>query len=136
LRRGKGIVFSLVGRTLFSSRKDNIYGHSSQSVAQGSCGPVAVDSKHYKVELENDQVRVQRIKDGANDKSVLHGPYGAGSATDSSGFFGLTAASMKVAHRFGGPKVPRVNPKRSKIPIQAFGDLRPWSSVYIAEILR
>ena len=35
--------------------------------------PVKVDPKHYSVELENDQVRVLRIKYGAHDKSVMHG---------------------------------------------------------------
>ena len=35
--------------------------------------PVKVDSKHYTVVLENDQVRVLRIKYGAHDKSVMHG---------------------------------------------------------------
>jgi quercetin dioxygenase-like cupin family protein len=31
-----------------------------------------VDSAHYKVEFENDQVRVLRIKYGPNEKSVMH----------------------------------------------------------------
>jgi hypothetical protein len=35
--------------------------------------PVKVDSGHYKVELENDQVRVLRIKYGPGEKSVMHG---------------------------------------------------------------
>lgn len=34
--------------------------------------PVQVDPKHYKVELENDQVRVLRINYGAHEKSVMH----------------------------------------------------------------
>lgn len=34
--------------------------------------PVKVDSKHYKVEFENSQVRVLRVKYGANEKSVMH----------------------------------------------------------------
>ena len=34
--------------------------------------PVHVDPKHYKVELENDQVRVLRINYGAHEKSVMH----------------------------------------------------------------
>ena len=34
--------------------------------------PVAVDPKHYKVELENDRVRVLRIKYGAHDRPVMH----------------------------------------------------------------
>lgn len=34
--------------------------------------PVKVDSKHYKVEFENDEVRVLRITYGAHEKSVMH----------------------------------------------------------------
>jgi quercetin dioxygenase-like cupin family protein len=34
--------------------------------------PVKVDPKHYKVELENEQVRVLRISYGAGEKSVMH----------------------------------------------------------------
>jgi quercetin dioxygenase-like cupin family protein len=35
--------------------------------------PVQVDPNHYKVELENDRVRVLRIKYGPGGKSVMHG---------------------------------------------------------------
>src|SRR5260370_35033418 len=34
--------------------------------------PVKVDPKHYKVEFENDQVRVLRIHYGAGEKTVMH----------------------------------------------------------------
>lgn len=34
--------------------------------------PVKVDAKHYKVELENDQVRVIRATFGPKEKSVMH----------------------------------------------------------------
>ena len=34
--------------------------------------PVKVDPKHYKVEFENDQVRVLRIHYGIGEKSVMH----------------------------------------------------------------
>ncbi len=34
--------------------------------------PVKVDSKHYKVEFENDQVRVLRVVYGPHEKSVMH----------------------------------------------------------------
>jgi hypothetical protein len=33
---------------------------------------VKVDPKHYKVEFENERVRVLRIKYGAGEKSVMH----------------------------------------------------------------
>jgi quercetin dioxygenase-like cupin family protein len=35
--------------------------------------PVKVDPKHYKVEFENDKVRVLRITYGPGEKSVIHG---------------------------------------------------------------
>ena len=35
--------------------------------------PVKVDPQHYKVELENERVRVLRIKYGPGEKSVMHG---------------------------------------------------------------
>jgi quercetin dioxygenase-like cupin family protein len=34
--------------------------------------PVKVDSQHYKVEFENANVRVLRVKVGAGEKSVMH----------------------------------------------------------------
>ena len=34
--------------------------------------PVSVDSKHYKVEFENERVRVLRIKYGPHEKSAMH----------------------------------------------------------------
>src|SRR5438128_8585111 len=34
--------------------------------------PVKVDPKHYKVEFENDQVRVLHIKYAPGEKSVMH----------------------------------------------------------------
>jgi quercetin dioxygenase-like cupin family protein len=34
--------------------------------------PVKVDPNHYKVEFENDEVRVLRVKVGPNEKSIMH----------------------------------------------------------------
>ncbi|HUN61958.1 MAG TPA: hypothetical protein VMU53_08210 [Candidatus Sulfotelmatobacter sp.] len=34
--------------------------------------PAKVDSKHYKIEIENEQVRVLRIHYGGHEKSVMH----------------------------------------------------------------
>jgi len=34
--------------------------------------PVKLDPKHYKVEFENDRVRVLRVNYGAGEKSVMH----------------------------------------------------------------
>jgi hypothetical protein len=35
--------------------------------------PAIVDSGHYKVEFENESVRILRIKYGPGEKSVMHG---------------------------------------------------------------
>ena len=35
--------------------------------------PVRVDSKHYTVELEDEKVRVLRVRYGPREKSVMHG---------------------------------------------------------------
>ena len=53
--------------------------------------PIKVDPKHYKVEFENDQVRVLRITYGPHEKSVMH-DHPAGQVvylTDSHVKFGL-----------------------------------------------
>ena len=41
-------------------------------VAAAAQDPVKVDAKHYKVLLDNDQVRVLKIRYGAHEKSVMH----------------------------------------------------------------
>jgi uncharacterized RmlC-like cupin family protein len=35
--------------------------------------PVRVDPRHYSIELENEKVRVLRIRYGSHEKSVMHG---------------------------------------------------------------
>ncbi len=35
--------------------------------------PIAVDPQHYTVELENERVRVLRIRYGPHEKSTMHG---------------------------------------------------------------
>ncbi len=56
--------------------------------------PVNVDSKHYKVEFENDRVRVVRIKYAPGEKSVMH------SHPESIGVF-LTDAHAKFTYPDG-----------------------------------
>jgi hypothetical protein len=47
---------------------------ASQSASQRKAGadPVKADSKHYKVEFENERVRVLRVSYGPNEKSEMH----------------------------------------------------------------
>jgi len=56
--------------------------------------PVRVDPKHYKVEFENDRVRVLRIKYAPGEKSVMH------SHPESIGVF-LTDAHAKFTYPDG-----------------------------------
>jgi quercetin dioxygenase-like cupin family protein len=51
-----------------------VYGVAArgQSASAGKADPVKVDPKHYKVEFENDRVRVLRITYGPGEKSVMH----------------------------------------------------------------
>jgi len=42
------------------------------AVAAMAQDPVKVDANHYKVEFENDQVRVLRVKVAPGEKSIMH----------------------------------------------------------------
>jgi quercetin dioxygenase-like cupin family protein len=44
----------------------------AQPTGGGKADPVKVDPKHYKVEFENERVRVLRISYGPGEKSVMH----------------------------------------------------------------
>src|ERR1035438_10443366 len=44
----------------------------AQPAAGSKADPVKVDPKHYKVEFENDKVRVLRISYAPGEKSVMH----------------------------------------------------------------
>jgi hypothetical protein len=43
------------------------------AVGRSMLFPVAADPQHYKLELENEKVRVLRIKYSPTEKSVMHG---------------------------------------------------------------
>ena len=49
-----------------------IFGLALAATSVVAQDPVKVDSKHYKVEFENSQVRVLRVKLGPHEKSVMH----------------------------------------------------------------
>ena len=48
------------------------YGVAVHAQTGAKADPVKVDPKHYKVEFENESVRVLRIKYGPGEKSVMH----------------------------------------------------------------
>ncbi|HJS57116.1 MAG TPA: cupin domain-containing protein [Vicinamibacteria bacterium] len=56
-------------RVLFAVTVSVLVASTAPAMAQDA---VKVDSKHYKVEFENDQVRVIRITYGPHEKSVMH----------------------------------------------------------------
>lgn len=45
---------------------------STQQAAQPGKDPVSVDAKHYSVEVDNEKVRVLRVKYGPGEKSSMH----------------------------------------------------------------
>lgn len=76
----------------------------SFSCAVQAQDPVKVDSKHYTVEFENDQVRVLRIKVGPREKSVMHRHPDAVAifVTDTNGKFTFpTGAPLEVTTKAG-----------------------------------
>jgi quercetin dioxygenase-like cupin family protein len=48
------------------------YGVAAHAQPAGKADPVKVDPKHYKVEFENESVRVLRISYAPGEKSVMH----------------------------------------------------------------
>jgi hypothetical protein len=48
------------------------WGVAVYAQAGGKADPVKVDPKHYKVDFENDKVRVLRITYGPGEKSMMH----------------------------------------------------------------
>ena len=44
----------------------------AQQASDGKADPVKVDPKHYKVEFENEKVRVLRVSYAPGEKSVMH----------------------------------------------------------------
>ena len=48
------------------------YGVAAYAQPAGKADPVKVDPKHYKVEFENESVRVLRITYAPGEKSVMH----------------------------------------------------------------
>ena len=66
--------------------------------------PVTVDATHYKVEFENDQVRVLRIKVGPKEKSIMHQHPNAVAifVTDTNGKFTFPDGKTEDATRKAG----------------------------------
>lgn len=66
--------------------------------------PVALDSNHYKVEFENDRVRVLRVNYGPRERSVMHShPDGVGVfLTSQHCRFGFTNGKFAENHSTAG----------------------------------
>jgi quercetin dioxygenase-like cupin family protein len=66
--------------------------------------PVKVDPKHYKVQFENDQVRVLRITYGPHEKSVMHDHPASVVVyiTDANVKFALPGGKTEESHRKAG----------------------------------
>jgi quercetin dioxygenase-like cupin family protein len=66
--------------------------------------PVKVDGNHYKVEFENEQVRVLRVKVGPGEKSIMHQHPNAVAVfvTDTNGKFTFPDGTTQDATRKAG----------------------------------
>ena len=62
----------VLGETPFNIIEVELKNPGSGKPITASADPVKVDPKHYKVEFENDQVRVVRVKVGAHESTPMH----------------------------------------------------------------
>jgi quercetin dioxygenase-like cupin family protein len=94
------------------------------AVAAMAQDPVTVDSNHYKLEFENDQVRVLRIKVGPGEKSVMHKHPNAVAifVTDTNGKFTFPDGTTQDATRKAGDVMwtPAVTHQPENVGTQAF----------------
>jgi hypothetical protein len=78
--------------------------------------PVKFDPEHYSVELENERVRVLRIKFGPHEKSVMHG-------CPSSLEINLTIAHLLVTYPDG--KTENVHAKAGQVRLCSAAERLP-----------
>ena len=64
--------FTIVGLLVLSCVVAYTAVARAQQAASAHADPVKVDPKHYKVEFENDKVRVLRVSYAAGETSVMH----------------------------------------------------------------
>lgn len=78
--------------------------------------PVKVDPKHYKVEFENNEVRILRVTYGAHEKSVMHEHPGAVAVflTDGQSRFTLPDGKTQDVHFKAG--TPMWTPAGKHLP--------------------
>jgi hypothetical protein len=62
----------VIGDTPFNIIEVELKKSGTGKAIASSLDPVKIDPKHYKVEFENDQVRVVRVKIGAHEKTPMH----------------------------------------------------------------
>ncbi len=65
--------------------------------------PVKADPRHYKVEFENDRVRVLRVSYGPNEKSVMHGHPAMITVSLTNRDLRFTSPDGRTKHILGGP---------------------------------
>ena len=86
--------------------------------------PVTVDSNHYKVEFENEHVRVLRVKVGPGEKSIMHQHPNAVAVfmTDINGKFTFPDGKTEATARKAGEVLwtPAVNHLPENVGKEAF----------------
>jgi quercetin dioxygenase-like cupin family protein len=91
--------------------------------------PTKVDAKHYKVEFENDQVRILRITYGPKEKSVLHEHPGAVAVFLTDGKVKFTQPDGKTIDSVVKPGQAQFTPAGKHLP-ENVGD-KPFELVLV-----
>ena len=71
MMRATYLVLVLVAASQAATSRDLVT-QSSRVVDFGPLDPVALDTRHYTVELENEHVRVVRVRYSARERGILH----------------------------------------------------------------
>jgi uncharacterized RmlC-like cupin family protein len=62
----------VISKDPFNIIEVELKNHGTKTAVASSLDPVKIDPKHYKVEFENDQVRVLRVRIGAHEVAPMH----------------------------------------------------------------
>ncbi len=100
-------LFSIVATLLVLAISGCAPSSPPQETSSTGPDPAVVDPDHYKVEFENDRVRVLRITYGPHEKSVMHKhPAGVGvHLADNHYKFNLPDGTTEEGHRKAGDVV-------------------------------
>ncbi len=103
-RTWKTVILIAIGVVMVSCTQPGPEGPQPDAAVETGPDPAAVDAQHYKIEFENDRVRVVRISYGPGEESVMH--YHPDSVavflTDQDVTFGMADGTSEESHVAAG----------------------------------